>query len=218
MLESYPDFIYCRDSAAPWLGAVATIPKRMTQRYFPSQGWSSRRYVERSVRTVNIFRCSDKWVNERTPIPQASYCRPNGQGAAPNYMPLAHQANNGAINIGGMGIPAGRYDGLFDKDTSDYCFDPRRPFGRLLSSVRITPSLASLPSPAIRGRSLSRFEMLRCPQDSRPPRTFDDSSGATRSAVVAPRTAKPSAIYSWSESTTTQITRRPSCHVRALDI
>jgi hypothetical protein len=40
--------------------------------------------------------------------------------AAPNYMPLAHQANNGAINIKGTGLPAGPYDGLFGKDTSDY--------------------------------------------------------------------------------------------------
>jgi hypothetical protein len=40
--------------------------------------------------------------------------------AAPNYMPLAHQANNGAINLKGTGIPAGPYDGLFGKDTSDY--------------------------------------------------------------------------------------------------
>ena len=40
--------------------------------------------------------------------------------AAPNYMPLAHQANNGAINIKGTGLPAGPYDGLFRKDTSDY--------------------------------------------------------------------------------------------------
>jgi hypothetical protein len=40
--------------------------------------------------------------------------------AAPNYMPLAHQANNGAINLKGTGLPAGPYDGLFGKDTSDY--------------------------------------------------------------------------------------------------
>jgi hypothetical protein len=40
--------------------------------------------------------------------------------AAPNYMPLAHQANNGAINLKGTGLPAGPYDGLFRKDTSDY--------------------------------------------------------------------------------------------------
>ena len=40
--------------------------------------------------------------------------------AAPNYMPLAHQANNGAINVKGTGLPAGPYDGLFGKDTSDY--------------------------------------------------------------------------------------------------
>jgi hypothetical protein len=40
--------------------------------------------------------------------------------AAPNYMPLAHQANNGAINIKGTGLPAGPYDGLFGKDSADY--------------------------------------------------------------------------------------------------
>lgn len=40
--------------------------------------------------------------------------------AAPNYMPLAHQANNGAINVKGTGLPAGPYDGLFRKDISDY--------------------------------------------------------------------------------------------------
>src|SRR5882724_4043656 len=33
--------------------------------------------------------------------------------AAPNYMPLAHQANNGAINVKGTGLPAGPYDGLY---------------------------------------------------------------------------------------------------------
>jgi hypothetical protein len=40
--------------------------------------------------------------------------------AAPNYMPLAHQANNGAINLKGTGLPAGPYDSLFGKDASDY--------------------------------------------------------------------------------------------------
>jgi hypothetical protein len=40
--------------------------------------------------------------------------------AAPNYMPLAHQANNGAINVKGTGLPAGPYDGLFGKDRSEY--------------------------------------------------------------------------------------------------
>ena len=40
--------------------------------------------------------------------------------AAPNYMPLAHQANNGAINLKGTGLPAGPYDGLFGKDRSDF--------------------------------------------------------------------------------------------------
>jgi hypothetical protein len=40
--------------------------------------------------------------------------------AAPNYMPLAHQANNGAINIKGTGLPAGPYDSLYGKDVVDY--------------------------------------------------------------------------------------------------
>ena len=40
--------------------------------------------------------------------------------AAPNYMPLAHQANVGAINAKGTGLPAGPYDGLFGKDTAEY--------------------------------------------------------------------------------------------------
>jgi hypothetical protein len=40
--------------------------------------------------------------------------------AAPNYMPLAHQANNGAINVKGTGLPAGPYDGLFGKDSAEY--------------------------------------------------------------------------------------------------
>ncbi len=40
--------------------------------------------------------------------------------AAPNYMPLARQANSGAINVKGMGLPAGPYDSLFGKDGADY--------------------------------------------------------------------------------------------------
>jgi hypothetical protein len=40
--------------------------------------------------------------------------------AAPNYMPLARQANSGAINVKGMGLPAGPYDSLFGKDSADY--------------------------------------------------------------------------------------------------
>jgi hypothetical protein len=40
--------------------------------------------------------------------------------AAPNYMPLARQANAQAINLKGTGLPAGPYDGLFGKDNSDY--------------------------------------------------------------------------------------------------
>ena len=39
---------------------------------------------------------------------------------APNYMPLARQANAQAINIKGTGLPAGPYDGLFGKDTAAF--------------------------------------------------------------------------------------------------
>jgi len=35
-------------------------------------------------------------------------------------MPLARQANSGAINVKGMGLPAGPYDSLFGKDSADY--------------------------------------------------------------------------------------------------
>ncbi len=40
--------------------------------------------------------------------------------AAPNYIPLANQANGNAIALKGTGLPAGPYDALFGKDTSDY--------------------------------------------------------------------------------------------------
>ncbi len=40
--------------------------------------------------------------------------------AAPNYMPLARQANGGAINLKGTGLPAGPYDGMFGKDKAEF--------------------------------------------------------------------------------------------------
>jgi hypothetical protein len=40
--------------------------------------------------------------------------------AAPNYMPLAIQANNQAINTKGTGLPAGPYHSLYGKDSSDF--------------------------------------------------------------------------------------------------
>jgi hypothetical protein len=40
--------------------------------------------------------------------------------AAPNYMPLAVQANGQAINLKGTGLPAGPYDAQFGKDSSDF--------------------------------------------------------------------------------------------------
>jgi hypothetical protein len=40
--------------------------------------------------------------------------------AAPNYMPLARQANNQAIYTKRTGVPAGPHDSLFLKDVSDF--------------------------------------------------------------------------------------------------
>jgi hypothetical protein len=40
--------------------------------------------------------------------------------ASPNYIPLANQANNNAIDLKGTGLPAGPYDGMFGKDASDF--------------------------------------------------------------------------------------------------
>ena len=40
--------------------------------------------------------------------------------AAPNYMPLARQANAQAISLKGTGLPAGPYDGLYLKDAAEY--------------------------------------------------------------------------------------------------
>ncbi|HEX4209566.1 MAG TPA: GNA1162 family protein, partial [Candidatus Binataceae bacterium] len=40
--------------------------------------------------------------------------------AAPNYMPLARQANHGAIYTKGTGLPAGPHDSLYVKDSGDF--------------------------------------------------------------------------------------------------
>ncbi|MBS0579371.1 MAG: DUF799 family lipoprotein [Proteobacteria bacterium] len=40
--------------------------------------------------------------------------------AAPNYMPLANQANNMAINTKGTGLPAGPYLPTYGKDAADF--------------------------------------------------------------------------------------------------
>jgi hypothetical protein len=40
--------------------------------------------------------------------------------AAPNYMPLAQQANTQAIYTKGQGLPAGPYDQLYQKDQTDF--------------------------------------------------------------------------------------------------
>jgi hypothetical protein len=40
--------------------------------------------------------------------------------AAPNYMPLAHQANANAIYTKGQGLPAGPYSDLYQKDQAEF--------------------------------------------------------------------------------------------------
>jgi hypothetical protein len=40
--------------------------------------------------------------------------------AAPNYIPLAQQANGLAIMTKHIGLPAGPYDSLYKKDSSDF--------------------------------------------------------------------------------------------------
>ncbi len=40
--------------------------------------------------------------------------------AAPNYMPLARQANSGAVYLKGTGLPADPYDAKFGKDTEEF--------------------------------------------------------------------------------------------------
>ncbi len=40
--------------------------------------------------------------------------------AAPNYIPLAVQANNQAITVKGTGLPAGPHNSLYGKDTTDF--------------------------------------------------------------------------------------------------
>jgi hypothetical protein len=40
--------------------------------------------------------------------------------AAPNYLPLARQANAQAISLKGTGLPAGPHDSLYLKDASDF--------------------------------------------------------------------------------------------------
>jgi hypothetical protein len=42
------------------------------------------------------------------------------QKAAPNYMPLAHQANAQAIDLLGYGLPAGPYDVQYGKDLASF--------------------------------------------------------------------------------------------------
>lgn len=42
------------------------------------------------------------------------------QKAAPNYMPLARQANGMAINTVGRGLPAGPYSELYEKDIDQF--------------------------------------------------------------------------------------------------
>lgn len=42
------------------------------------------------------------------------------QKAAPNYMPLARQANGNAVNTAGRGLPAGPYSEFYEKDIDQF--------------------------------------------------------------------------------------------------
>jgi hypothetical protein len=85
-------------------------------------------YVLRSARTGN-----DLWKNHQL----VAYSPQNNSGgglaalladaisaaltkAAPNYIPLARQANAQAVEIKGSGLPAGPYDHLFGKDGASF--------------------------------------------------------------------------------------------------
>ena len=107
--------------------------------YITIERWDARYAVLSTAVTVELTYTiksahsgQDLWSNHQHVVYQP---RANGNGlagllanaivaaiekAAPNYIPLAHQANNAAINVKSTGLPAGPYDGLFGKDTADY--------------------------------------------------------------------------------------------------
>ncbi|TNC95866.1 MAG: hypothetical protein FD121_1287 [Gallionellaceae bacterium] len=85
-------------------------------------------YVLKSAKTGETL-----WNNHQTIVYQPQQNNSNGiagliasavvaamQKAAPNYIPLAQQANNQAVNTRGLGVPAGPYDSHYLKDQSEF--------------------------------------------------------------------------------------------------
>ena len=85
-------------------------------------------YVLKSARTGN-----ELWRNHKVMVYQPQQSSSGGVAglianaiaaaitkAAPNYIPLATQANNQAVNIKGTGLPAGPHNNLYGKDATDF--------------------------------------------------------------------------------------------------
>jgi hypothetical protein len=85
-------------------------------------------YVLKSAQTGNTL-----WKNSQKLVYQPQNNSSGGFGgliaqavtaaiakAAPNYMPLARQANSQAINTRGHGLPAGPYDAMYQKDKAEF--------------------------------------------------------------------------------------------------
>lgn len=89
--------------------------------------------VELNYRLKSAHTGEELWSNHQTVVYQPQQ---NGGGgiagllanaiaaaitkAAPNYMPLARQANHGALYVKGLGLPAGPHDSQYLKDRTDF--------------------------------------------------------------------------------------------------
>lgn len=107
--------------------------------YISIERWEAKYLVLSTAVTVELnyslksaHTGAELWKNHQTMVyqPQASNAGLAGliadavsaaiTKAAPNYMPLARQANQGAIYVRGTGLPAGPHDGLYLKDAADF--------------------------------------------------------------------------------------------------
>jgi hypothetical protein len=107
--------------------------------YISIERWEAKYLVLSTTVTVELnyslksaHTGAELWNNHQTMVyqPQASNAGLAGliadavsaaiTKAAPNYMPLARQANHGAIYPRGTGLPAGPHDGLYLKDAADF--------------------------------------------------------------------------------------------------
>jgi len=107
--------------------------------YISIERWDARYVVLSTTVTVELtYRLKsarsgqELWTNHQTVVYQP---RGGGSGlgalvadavaaaitkAAPNYIPLARQANAGAINLKRTGLPAGPHDSMYLKDSDNY--------------------------------------------------------------------------------------------------